>query len=83
MEKAIRELQKLNGRKVEIFTTHKWFGKARYNCQLSLVADDNKIGFKVQNSEVYILKSDLDSIKKENDTYYIKDALMEIVIVPK
>ena len=82
MEKAIRELQKLNGKKVEVITMHKWFGKEKYNCQLSLITDNDKIGFKVQNSEVYILKSDLESIKEVNGTYYIKDALMEIEIAP-
>ena len=82
MEKVIRELQKLNGKKVEIITMHKWFGKERYNCQLSLVADNDKIGFKIQNSEVYILKSDLESIQEVNGTYCIKDALMEITIIP-
>ena len=80
MDKAIKGLQHLIGKEVEIVTIHEWFGKEKYNCKFDFILDDRRIGFKVQNSEIYVLKSDLEVLKEINGAYYIKDFLMEIII---
>ena len=83
MDKAIKGLQHLVGKEVEIITTHEWFGKEKYNCKFDFILDDRRIGFKVQNSEIYVLRSDLETLEKVDVGYRIKDFLMEIVIEPK
>ena len=83
MKEIIIELQELIGKMVKVITTHKWFGKEKYDCQLDIVCDDTKIGFKIQNKETYILKAELESFEKTDGVYYIRDSLMEIAIIPK
>lgn len=83
MKETMIELHELTGRMIKVITTHKWFGREKYNCQLDLICDDTKIGFKIQNKEIYILKAELESFEKANGVYYIRDSLMEIAIIPK
>lgn len=72
----------LSGEMVHIITLHKWFGKEKYRYQFELIYDDIKIGFRIQNKEIYILKAELESIEKQNRVYYISDSLMKISIIP-
>lgn len=83
MRETMIELHELTGKMVKVITTHKWFGKEKYNCQFYFICDDTKIGFKVQNKGIYILKAELESFEKINGTYYIRDSLMEITIIPR
>jgi hypothetical protein len=80
MDKTIKGLQHLIGKEVEIVTIHEWFGKEKYNCKFDLILDDRRIGFKVQNSEIYVLRSDLEALEAVNGVCRIKDFLMEIII---
>ena len=72
----------LSGKMVHIITLHKWFGKEKHRYQFELIYDDIKIGFRIQNKEIYILKAELESIEKQNRVYYISDSLMKISIIP-
>ena len=81
MKKLIYGLEQLVGTNVIITTTHKWFGKEKFECEFAFINDDSRIGFKISYKEIYILKKDLVSFELLNNVYYIRDALMEISIV--
>lgn len=80
MEKFIKELQKINGTKVIINTSHEWFGKEKYKCEFCLINDKTKLGFKLLGNEIYLLKTEIKSFNIIDKVFYIKDSLMEICI---
>lgn len=82
MTQIIKELQELSGQMVKIVTLHKWFGKEKYSCQFDFIYDNMRIGFKVQNKEIYILKTELKALEKKDGMYSIGDSLMEIMVIP-
>ena len=81
MEKIIQKLIKLNGKSVKIVTAHKWFGVNEYQCNLSLINDDMRLGFRIANKEIYILKGELESFKEIGNSYMFNDTLMKIAII--
>lgn len=82
MTQIIKELHKLSGQMVKIVTLHEWFGKEKYSCQFNFIYDNMRIGFKVQNKEIYILKTELKALEKKDGMYSIRDSLMEIMVIP-
>lgn len=83
MTKIMRKLLELMGKSVTIITTHKWFGVEKFECEFDLVNNDDRIGFKVLNKEIYLLKNEVVSAEQIDKTCYIRDSLMEIAIIYK
>lgn len=81
MDSFIKQLHKINGHEVIICTTHKWFGKQKYKCRFYLIDDINRIGFKIKNSEIYLLKSEIISFEKIGQIFCMKDSLMTVTIM--
>lgn len=83
MTKIMRKLFELVGKNVTIITIHKWFGTEKFECEFDFINDNDRIGFKVLNKEIYLLKNEIVSAEQINKTCYIRDALMEIAIIHK
>lgn len=81
MNKFIKQLYSLNGKKIKIVTTHKWFGRDEYRCELNLINDEKRIGFKIMNSEIYLFKNEVSVFGEAGGTFYFQDDLMEIIMV--
>ena len=81
MQEFVSKLCKLNGHKVTIITSHKLFGNEKYKCELCLVNDEKRMGFRILSHEIYLLKSEVKSFEYLLRTYRFRDALMEINIV--
>ena len=76
MDKFIKKLRSLNGKKIKIVTIHKWFGRDEYRCELDLIENEKHIGFKLMNSEIYLLKNEMifdkgaEPIKWRKDNFF-------------
>ena len=80
MDKFIKKLRRLNGKKITIVTIHKWFGRDEYICELDLIENEKHIGFKLMNSEIYLLKNEIIFFNEYKGTFCFKDNLMEIIM---
>ena len=81
MNKFVKKLSNLNGKKVKIITIHKLFGRDEYRCELNLINDERRIGFKLLNSEIYLLKNEIIFFNEISGSFCFKDNLMEIVML--
>ena len=81
MNKFIKKLYNLNGKTIQIVTTHKWFGKDEYKCELNLINDERRIGFKLLDSEIYLLKDEVRFFGELGGIFCFRDNLMEIVMI--
>lgn len=80
MENFIKELHKLNNHEVRIITLHEWFGKQKYKCLFNLINDEKKIGFKIKNHEIFLLKTEVEFFEHTDKSFFLKDSLMFIEI---
>jgi hypothetical protein len=81
MDKFIKKLCNLNGKKIKIVTIHKWFGRDEYRCELNLINDEKRIGFRLLNSEIYLLKDEVIFFNEIGGVFCLKDDLMEIIMM--
>ena len=80
MDKFIKKLRSLNGKKIKIVTIHKWFGRDEYRCELNLIDNEKCIGFKLLNSEIYLLKDEVKFFWEVGGAFCFGDSLMEIIM---
>lgn len=77
VEKA---LKKYNGRDVCINTFHKLYGgKQKIKCKLNYIFDNNRIGFCINEQEIYIDRKRLTNFSVSDDICFADD-VMEIRI---
>lgn len=81
MNKFIKKLYNLNGKKIKIVTIHKLFGRDEYRCELNLINDEKRIGFRLLNSEIYLLKDEVSFFNEIGEAFCFRDDLMEIIMV--
>lgn len=76
----IDKLKKLNGINVLINIEHKLYGDQSIKCALQIINDEERLGFAVNNQEIYIYKNEICHFWGENGLYYFADAIMKIEI---
>lgn len=55
----INELEIINGRRVRINTTHLLYGNQKIKCELCLINDDERLGFKINGQDIYMNKNEI------------------------
>jgi hypothetical protein len=82
MNDFINQLSAINNHEVLIHTTHKWFDEQKIRCKFHLINDSMKIGFKAKSREIFLWKTEVTALEKNERTYYIKSDLRTIAITP-
>lgn len=76
----IDKLKKLNGTNVSINIEHKLYGDQSIKCALQTINDEERLGFAVNDQEIYIYKNEMCHFGEDNGLYYFADAIMKIEI---
>lgn len=56
IEKFIEDLNKINGKQVQINIEHKLYGNQNIECGLCLLNDEGRLGFYINEQEIYLDK---------------------------
>ena len=73
-------LKKYNGESVVISTSHKLYGgNQKIKCNLNYIFDEERIGFKINEQEIFVYRNNFFNFGIE-DGIYLADDLMEIKI---
>lgn len=59
MLEFVNGLEKINGRRVCISTTHLLYGNQKIKCELCLINDDERLGFKINGQDIYMNKNEI------------------------
>lgn len=79
-KELIDKLVKLNGECVQINTTHLLYGTQKIRCNLNLINNENELGFKTEEQEIYIIKNEIVECGIKGNKYYFADDVMVISI---
>lgn len=80
IKELIKELKKICGADVWIYTSHALYGDQNLKCAFQLLNDEERLGFLVNEHEVYIEKNKIENIGIKEDLFYFSDDLMCIKI---
>lgn len=74
------KLEKINGRRVRINTTHLLYGNQKIKCELDLINDDERLGFKVNGQDIYMNKHEITytELNSTGDEFYFGNNLRTI-----
>lgn len=76
----IEELKKLELSSVWINIGHKLYGDQNVKCAFQLINDEKRLGFLINNQEIYIEKNKICSSGIKGKLYYFADDIMCIKI---
>ena len=80
IEKFIEELMKINGKHVRIGIQHKLYGSQTLEYDLCLLNDKGRLGFYINEQEIYISKGEILEYGINKGMYFWVDQLMMIKI---
>lgn len=72
----IAELKGIKGEKVNIDILHKLYGDQKVACKLEIIDDASRLGFSINEQEIYIDKETIRGFGIEKGTYYFANELM-------
>ena len=80
IENFIEDLNKINGKYVVINITHKLYGKQKIEYDLCILNDEGRLGFHINEQEIYLNKNDILDYGIKSGMYFWVDKLMRIEI---
>ena len=80
IEKFIEELKKINGKQVKIDIAHKLYGSQKIEYGLCVLNDKGRIGFFINEQEIYLNKRDILDYGISKGVYFWADKVMRIEI---
>lgn len=80
IENFIEDLNKINGKCVVINITHKLYGKQKIKYDLCILNDEGRLGFHINEQEIYLNKADILGYGIKSGMYFWVDKLMRIEI---
>lgn len=80
IKELIKELKKICGENVWIHVGHTLYGDQNLKCAFQLLNDEERLGFLVNEHEVYIEKNKIEIIGIKEDLFYFADDLMCVKI---
>lgn len=80
IEKFIEELNKINGKHVKIDIVHKLYGNQTIEYDLCILNDKGRLGFCINEQEIYINKGCILDYGVTEGTYFWADKIMAIKI---
>jgi hypothetical protein len=80
IEKFIEELKKINGKQVKINIAHKLYGSQTIEYGLRVLDDEGRLGFYINEQEIYLNKRDIIDYGMIKGMYFWADKLMKVEI---
>lgn len=80
IEKFIEELDKINGEHVKIEIVHKLYGNQGIEYDLCILNDEGRLGFIINQQEIYLNKWDIIDCGVIKGMYFWADKIMTIKI---
>lgn len=80
IEKFIEELKKINGKQVKINIAHKLYGSQKIEYGLCVLEDEGRLGFSINEQEIYLNKWDIVDYGIIKGMYFWADKLMRVEI---
>ena len=80
IEKFIEELNKINGKRVKIDIVHKLYGNQTIEYDLCVLNDKGRLGFYINEQEIYINKGYIIDYGMIKGMYFWADKLMMVKI---
>lgn len=74
----IKEIKNIEGERVSIKTAHKLYGNQKIETNFKAIDDSCRLGFKINNQDIYIEKKELCDFGITGGTYYFASKLMRI-----
>lgn len=74
----IKEIKNIEGCKTDIEINHKLYGNQRIECNIQILDDESRLGFHINNQDIYIDKAELCDFGIIKGTYYFASKLMRI-----
>ena len=78
IEKFIEELSEINGKHVRIEITHKLYGDQSIEYDLRILNDEGRLGFCINDQEIYLIKGAILDYGINKGMYFWKDQVMTI-----
>lgn len=73
-------IEELNGKRVKIEITHKLYGNQIIEYDLCVLNDEGRLGFHINEQEIYINKRDILDYGIKEGAYFWLDKIMRIEI---
>ena len=80
IEKFIEELKKINGKQVKIDIAHKLYGSQKIEYDLCVLEDEGRLGFSINEQEIYLNKRDIVNYGVDKGMYFWADKVMRVEI---
>ena len=80
IEKFIEELKKINGKQVKIDIAHKLYGSQKIEYDLCVLEDEGRLGFFINEQEIYLNKRDILDYGVSRGVYFWADKVMRVEI---
>lgn len=80
IENFIKELKKINGKQVKIYIAHKLYGSQKIEYGLCVIEDEGRLGFAINEQEIYLNKRDIIDYGMIKGMYFWADKLMKVEI---
>lgn len=74
----IKEMEKIEGKRVSVKTNHKLYGSQKIETNFKIIDDVSRLGFKINNQDIYIDKKELCDFGIIKGAYYFASKLMRI-----
>lgn len=74
----IKEIKNIEGERVSIKTNHQLYGSQNIETDFRIIDDASRLGFKINNQEIYVEKEGLINFGIIGDIYYFASDLMRI-----
>ena len=80
IENFIEELNEVNGKRVKIKITHKLYGDQTIEYDLCVLNDEGRLGFHINEQEIYLNKRDILDYGIIEGVYFWADKVMRLEI---
>lgn len=80
IENFVEELNQINGRRVKIEITHKLYGNQKIKYDLCILNDEGRLGFHINDQEIYLNKTDIVNYGVNKGMYFWSDKIMSLKI---
>ena len=82
MTELLRKFDILNGVKAKVLLEHRLFdSQVIIVDELHIIDDDERIGVRIKDQDIYINKRDIDTVKAYDKTFIVSDSDMTITII--
>ena len=80
IENFVKEFKKINGKQVKIDIAHKLYGSQKIEYGLCILEDEGRLGFFINEQEIYLNKRDILDYGMIKGMYFFADKLMRMEI---